>query len=174
MLQDSRLNPEISAYTYIFGNYDFKYTPITPPGTKVVVHSKPYQRLTWDLNGESVCYVGPPMKHYRCVQCYFTRTNQVCDCDTVNFISHEWPFSEVKLEYIYLKLENDIITLLSVPPPTTEVSLEAIDPTWNVLLKIADNTTTSTNWRHSITSEGERSFNGITTSKGQVKSEQQQ
>ena len=54
MLQASRLNPKISAYTYIFGNYDYNTTPISPPGTKVVVNSKPDQRLTWDLNGEAI------------------------------------------------------------------------------------------------------------------------
>ena len=35
ILQDSRLNPKISAYTYIFGNYDFNTTLIEPPGKKV-------------------------------------------------------------------------------------------------------------------------------------------
>ena len=50
MSQDSRLNPKISTYTFIFGTYDFNTTPIAPPGTKVVVRSKPYQCLTWDLN----------------------------------------------------------------------------------------------------------------------------
>ena len=99
MLRSSRLNPKISAYTHIFGKYDFSTTPIAPPGTKVVVHSKPDQCLTWYLSGEEGWYVGPSMNYYRCVQCYFPRTNQVRDCDTVTFIPHEYPFLEVNLEY---------------------------------------------------------------------------
>ena len=47
MLRASWLNPKISAYTYIFGKYDFNATPIAPPGKKLVVHSNPYQHLTW-------------------------------------------------------------------------------------------------------------------------------
>ena len=103
MLRASRLNPKISAYTYSFGNYDFNTTPIEPPGTRVVIHSKPHQRLTWELNGEASWYVGPPMKNYRCVQCSFTRTKQVRDCDAFNLISHEYPFPELKLEDFLIK-----------------------------------------------------------------------
>ena len=35
MLQASLFNTKISAYTYIFGNYDFNTTLIEPPGKKV-------------------------------------------------------------------------------------------------------------------------------------------
>ena len=89
MLQYLQLNPKISAYTFIFASYDFNTTPIAPPGTKVVVNYKPYQRLTWELNGEDGWYMGPSMKHYCYLQCYFQITNQVRDCDTVTFIPHE-------------------------------------------------------------------------------------
>ena len=89
MLQYLQLNPKISAYTYIFASYDFNTTPIASPGTRVVVNYKPYQRLTWELNGEDGWYMGPSMKHYKCVKCYFPRTNQVCDCGTVTFIPNE-------------------------------------------------------------------------------------
>ena len=79
MLQDSLLNKKILAYTYTFCNYDFNTTPIAPTGTKLVVHSKPDQRLTWDFNGESGCYIGTSMEHYRCVKCCYPQTNQVCN-----------------------------------------------------------------------------------------------
>ena len=61
------------------------------------------------------------MKHYQCVQCYFSRKKQVRDCDTVTFIPHEYPFPELKLDYFLKQAENDIITLLSVPPSTMEI-----------------------------------------------------
>ena len=119
MLRASQLNPKILAYTYIFGHYDFNTTPIVPPGIKIVVHSKPDQCLTWDLNGETGWYVGPSMNHYWCVHYYFTITNQVLNCGTVTLIPHEYLFPEVNFEN-YLKQEvNDIITLFSAPLPTT-------------------------------------------------------
>ena len=50
MLTQAVITMKISAYTYIFGDYNFNTTPISPPSTKVVVHSNPDQLLTWDLN----------------------------------------------------------------------------------------------------------------------------
>ena len=138
MLRASKLNPKISAYTYIYGNYDLNITTISPPGTKAVVHSKPDQRLTCCLNGEAGWYVGPSMKNYLCVKCYFPIANQVRNCDTVTFIPHEYPFPEVNLDGLKKQVTNDIITLLSAPPSATKISLEAGDPTRNVILKIAD------------------------------------
>ena len=136
MLQASRLNPKISAYTYIFGNYYFNTTPIAPPGTKVVFHYKPCQRLTWYLNAEAGWYVGPSMKHYWCVQCYLPIKKQLRECDTVTFIPHEYPFPEVKLDDFLKRAANDIITLLSAPPSTEAISLDAGYPTRNALLNI--------------------------------------
>ena len=85
LLRASRSNPKISAYTYIFGEFNFSATPLAPPGTKIVAHIKPGKRASWELNGEVGWYVGPSMQHYRCVECYFPRTKQVRTCDTVSF-----------------------------------------------------------------------------------------
>ena len=50
MLTQAVITMKISVYTYIFGDYNFNTTPISPPSIKVVVHSNPDQLLTWDLN----------------------------------------------------------------------------------------------------------------------------
>ena len=34
----SRVNPKLSAYAYIFVNFDFHRTPLVPPGTKTIIH----------------------------------------------------------------------------------------------------------------------------------------
>ena len=41
LLRNSHLNPNLSAYAYIYGIFNFNATPLAPPGTKVVVHIKP-------------------------------------------------------------------------------------------------------------------------------------
>ena len=92
LLRSSRSNPAISAYTYIFGEFNFSATPLAPPGTKIVTHVKSNNRGTWELNGEVGWYVGPSMQHYRCVKCYFPRTKEVRDCDTVTFFPPQCPF----------------------------------------------------------------------------------
>ena len=43
LLRPCRINPRLSAYAYLFGNFDFKKTPLAPGGTKVLVHKKPKQ-----------------------------------------------------------------------------------------------------------------------------------
>ena len=40
LLQTSRINPTLSAQTYLFGNFDFNKTNLAPPGTKVLIHKK--------------------------------------------------------------------------------------------------------------------------------------
>ena len=43
LLRPSRDNPRLSAYAYLFGNFDFNKTPLAPAGTRVLVHEKPKQ-----------------------------------------------------------------------------------------------------------------------------------
>lgn len=41
LLRSSCVNPNLSAWAYMFGNFDYNQTPVVPPGTKVVAHLKP-------------------------------------------------------------------------------------------------------------------------------------
>lgn len=43
LLCNSRVNNKLSAYAFLFGNFNFNATPLAPPGTKVVIHKKPSQ-----------------------------------------------------------------------------------------------------------------------------------
>jgi hypothetical protein len=52
LLRNARVNPKLSAYSYIYGEFNFRATPLAPPGTKVVAHISPDKRGTWELNGE--------------------------------------------------------------------------------------------------------------------------
>ena len=38
LLRQFRVNPKLSTYAYLFGNYDFNRCPMAPPGTRVVVN----------------------------------------------------------------------------------------------------------------------------------------
>ena len=95
MLRKSRVNHKISAYTYMFGEFNFNSTPVALPGTKVLAHVVPEERLTWDPNGEEGWYVGPAMDHYRCITIYFPQKNSTRACSTVDFFLT--PFLFLKL-----------------------------------------------------------------------------
>ena len=40
LLRASRVNPRLSAYAYILGQYDFNSTPLAPPGSTIIIHKK--------------------------------------------------------------------------------------------------------------------------------------
>ena len=50
------------------GTFDFNYTPLAPPNTKVLVHDKPANRASWDPHAVKAWYTRPAMYHYRCYQ----------------------------------------------------------------------------------------------------------
>ena len=51
-LRAARENPKLSAYTYIFGQFDQNVTPLVSSGTIVLSHDKSVQRSTWVPHGE--------------------------------------------------------------------------------------------------------------------------
>ena len=51
LLRPARRNPSLSAYAALLGNFNFNATPMAPPGTKVVVHEKSNNRLSWEGHG---------------------------------------------------------------------------------------------------------------------------
>ena len=138
LLRNARVNPKLSAYAYIFGNYDFSATPMAPPGTKVIAHSSPDKRGSWELNGEVGWYVGPAMDHYRCVDIYFPTTRMTRACDTVDFFPHDDLFPEIKTKDFLHQAATDLIDILTKPPSTIVPTLEAGDPVQNALQKISE------------------------------------
>ena len=110
---------------------------MAPPGTKIVIHIKPNNRETWELNGEVGWYIGPSMTHYRCVKYYFPGTKTVRDCDTVTFFLVSIPFPKITLVDFLKQAATDIITLLTSPPSTTTPSLQVGNPVCNALVTLA-------------------------------------
>jgi hypothetical protein len=57
------------------GTFDYKKTPLAPPGTKVIIHEKPQQRGSWDPHSVDGWYLGPVMEHYPCHRVFTTKTH---------------------------------------------------------------------------------------------------
>ena len=81
LLRLARLNPKLSANSFLFGEFDFTRTPLAPICTKVRAHVKRDTRYSWDPRGQPGWYIGPALEHHRCVTCYYpkTRAEQVGD-----------------------------------------------------------------------------------------------
>jgi len=89
MLRGSKVNPFISAYQQLHGQYDFEHNPIAPPGIKVLIHEKPQQRETWAPHGVEGWYIGPAMQHHRCYNVLTKATKRVRITDTLSWHPHK-------------------------------------------------------------------------------------
>ena len=96
LLRRSRTNQKLSDYAAIFGIHDFNRCPIAPPGTKVIVHEKTDNHQSWSLHGAYGWYIGPLMKHNRCVKCYMLATSSVRNVYTLTFFSTVIPFPKME------------------------------------------------------------------------------
>ena len=135
LLRNSRMNPKLSSYAYLFGNFDFNATPFGPPGTKVQVHVKTQTRNSWAYHSEPGWYVGRSPLHYRCYECYIPKTHKTRNADTVHFFPTILPYPSVKLDDFLRQATSDIISILQ-KPPTTPV-LECGDERTNAIVKLA-------------------------------------
>jgi hypothetical protein len=85
MCRPSRINPKLSAYQQVWGNFDFNKTPLAPLGCKVVVHERAMERGAWACHGIVGYYIGPAMKHYRNYNSYIPETRGIQTTNTIEF-----------------------------------------------------------------------------------------
>ena len=74
MLRQSRINPKLSANDQVFGTFNYQRTPLAPLGTKVIIHERPDQRLTWDKHGLPGFLVNQAKDYFRSYQVSVTIT----------------------------------------------------------------------------------------------------
>ena len=98
LLRNSRVNPNLNAYAYAYGTFDFNKTPLCPPGTKTVVYLKPNNRGSWSFHGKEGWTVEPSLEHYRCVRCYIPETKKEIDIDTISLIPKHIPIPNATLD----------------------------------------------------------------------------
>ena len=110
LLRTSSLNPNLSAWEYLFGVFDYRKTPLVPPGTKIVVLLKPEEHPTWHFNGIEGWSIGPSFDHYRCIKCYFPATRSERHCDTVTFFPNVVPFPRVTTNDFLKQAALDMIS----------------------------------------------------------------
>ena len=138
LLRGSRVNPAISAWVDLFGQYDYNATPIQPPGINVLVHDKPGERDSWAPHASAGWYIGPAMKHYRCYQCFMHGTQAMRITDTVEWFADKLVIPEAQPNDLILAGITDIKNLLrsqqSLSTTPVEPSLLAALQSLNELL----------------------------------------
>jgi hypothetical protein len=116
MLRTSRINPKLSAYTQLFGVFDYNKMPLAPLGTKAVIHERPTQRRTFGNHGQEGYYVGPAMAHYRHYSIFVTATRGDQVSNTVDFFPTECKMPKTSSEQRLTAAIEEITEIAKNPP----------------------------------------------------------
>ena len=133
LLRGSRINPNLSAYAQVFGNFDYNATPLAPPGIHTIVYQQPSDRGTWDPHGKDAWYVGPAMDSYRCYRTWVWETQKERKAETLSwFPTHLQMPTTGPLQKAIAGI-NDIKKALQSPPtnsplhPLTDSEVATLD-----------------------------------------------
>ena len=129
LLRNSRDNLALSAYAYLFGPYDFNKYPITPPGTRMIVHDKPENQTSWRHHGTQGWYIGQTLDNYRCMQCYMPTTGILRITDTLKYIPKAFDLPKTTIEDYLQQAIGDIIEIMKDPPKTITIFFNSRVPT---------------------------------------------
>jgi hypothetical protein len=119
MCRPSRINPKLSAYQQVWGNFDFNKTPLAPPGCKVVVHERAMERGAWACHGVVGYYIGPAMKHYRNYISYIPETKGLRTTNTIEFFPEKVDMPTTATTDRLARAAEDLAEILKAPHPAT-------------------------------------------------------
>ena len=111
LLRSSRIQPKLSAYALIHGNFNYNATPMAPPGCKIVIHDRAGERKSWAEHASRGYCIGPALHHYRNYLCYLPTTNSTRVSNTVEFFPHNWTIPSYDLQD---RLEESLGELIDV------------------------------------------------------------
>jgi hypothetical protein len=68
---------------------------MAPPGTEVLIHLKPSQCKSWAYHASNCWYIGPSLKHYRCICTIMEGTGGKRLTDTFRFKHQAMPVPSI-------------------------------------------------------------------------------
>jgi hypothetical protein len=115
LLRGSRINPKLSAYSQLFGTFDYNRTPLAPPGSRVLVHEPSTTRTTWSAHSSDGWYIGPALESYRCYKCWMIDTHRDRISDTVTWLPSQFGMPIATTADLIMSAAEDLLTALSSP-----------------------------------------------------------
>ena len=137
VLRMSRINPQLSAYSQLWGNFSFNFTPIAPMGTKLLIHEKLLVRETWALHIVKGWYLGPVMQHYRCFCIWAAETNAERIVDIVAWFPNNLYMPQSSPHDTVVAAAYDLIHALLKPGPVLLIPFIS-ESIHNLLLELSD------------------------------------
>jgi hypothetical protein len=89
LLRQSNVAPNVSAYSYHHGNFDYNRMPLGPLGCAVQFHIKPKRRKSWGEHASDGWHLGSSTEHYRCWWVFVKETRSKRITDTI-FFKHKY------------------------------------------------------------------------------------
>ena len=128
LLRPSNVAPNVSAYAYMHGQFDFNATPLAPLGCPVQLYLKPHRRKSWAKHAADGWYLGVSLKHYRCHIIWNKETQAERISDTV-FFKHKYITQPTLTpEDLLLKAIHDLRHVIQKSKNTKgELEYEAIE-----------------------------------------------
>ena len=121
MLRPSRINSCISAYTQVYGIFDFNHTSIAPAGCKVVIYDRTDERPSWANHGTRGYYVGPAMKHFRNYNVLMDTTKKIRQLNTVDFFPTTCEDPTITPTEILSLIIEDLLTMITDSLPMSPI-----------------------------------------------------
>ena len=119
LLRRSTMQPKLSAYAQIHGQYDFNKTPLAPAGCLVKVYENTNTRRSWAYHAREAFYTRPAMSHYRCYTSYDSTTKHESVSNTVQFFPKQCPLpATASTDRLHMILQ-DLTDVLRQPHPAT-------------------------------------------------------
>jgi hypothetical protein len=118
LLRQSRINPKLSAYAQLFGQYNYNNTPMAPPGCEIIAFQPPSVRTSWGFHGQKAWCIRPAMNHYRCFTAINESTGRESTVETIQFLPHR--FFEMPAQSSYdlaTRAAYDLAQALRKPHP---------------------------------------------------------
>ena len=93
-MQQSRINPKLSAHNQVFGTFNYQRTPLAPLGTKVIIHKRPDQRKTWDKHGQPEFMVNRAKHHFQSWEVSVAKTGATRVSDAIKLLPAQYTMSK--------------------------------------------------------------------------------
>jgi hypothetical protein len=127
------LNPQISAWDYFQGPFDFNKMPLGPVSVWVLICAKPVTQRSWDFCAKQGFYIGPALDSYRCFKLVNADTKSQCILDTVEFC-HKYLaiFAPSTNDRIIHGLQQVARVPAGAPLPTSISQVDVIANFWDI------------------------------------------
>jgi hypothetical protein len=101
------------------GCFDYNKTPIAPLGTKGLVYEDPAVRTSWVPHGTDAYYIGPALKHYRCLCFYMPATRSYHIADTWRLYPKHCTMPSILQANLTVLQATDVLQSLGATIPTS-------------------------------------------------------